>query len=313
MEPEIRDAIVCYIMMLTGRTQITLKRVLGWLGLKKNKYHAWKKRMGIPNKHNGKIPRWRWILPWERDAIIAYRRKHPEEGYRRMTYMMLDENIVAVSPSTTYRVLKSAGLLWRWNPGNTLKHKGFQQPQAPHEHWHVDIKYVNFHGAFLFLVSVIDGFSRYIVHHELRLTMQEYDVQLTVERALALYPGARPRIISDNGTQFIAKDFTEFMRLKGLQHVRTSAYHPQSNGKIERFHGTISQECLRTQSFLGLEDARQRVAEYVAFYNTKRLHSAIYFLTPEDLLIGRTQQRIAERETKLAQAQQHRRLARQAA
>lgn len=110
MEPDIRDAIVCYVMMLTSRTHITLKRVLGWVGLKKNKYHQWKKRMGLPNNHNGKIPRWTWILPWERDAIIAYRRKHPEEGYRRMTYMMLDENVVAVSPSTTYQVLKSEGL-----------------------------------------------------------------------------------------------------------------------------------------------------------------------------------------------------------
>lgn len=299
--------------MLTRRTQIPLKRILMWIGLKKNKYHTWKKRMGLPNKHNGKIPRWRWILPWERDAIIEYRRAHPEEGYRRMTYMMLDENVVAVSPSTTYRVLKSTGLLWRWNPGNTVKQKGFQQPQAPHEHWHVDIKYVNFHGTFLFLVSVIDGFSRYVVHHELRLTMQEYDVQLTLERALARYPGVHPRIISDNGTQFIAKDFTEFMRLKGLQHIRTSVYHPQSNGKIERFHGTISQECLRTQSFLDLEDARRRVAQYVEFYNTKRLHSAIYFLTPADVLAGRTQERIAERETKLAQAQELRRRQRQAA
>lgn len=299
--------------MLTTRTQIPLKRILGWLGLKKNKYHTWKKRLGLPNKHNGKIPRSTWILPWERDAIIKYRRAHPEEGYRRMTYMMLDEDVVAVSPSTTYRVLKSAGLLWRWNPGNTVKQKGFQQPQAPHEHWHVDIKYVNFHGTFLFLVSVIDGFSRYIVHHELRLTMQEYDVQLTLERALARYRGVRPRIISDNGTQFIARDFTEFMKLKGLQHVRTSVYHPQSNGKIERFHGTISQECLRTQSFLDLEDARRRVAEYVEFYNTKRLHSAIYFLTPADVLAGRTHERIAERETKLAQAQELRRRQREAA
>lgn len=313
MEPDIRDAIVRYVIMLTTRTHIPLKHILGWLGLKKNKYHKWCKRMGIPNKHNGHIPRTTWVLPWEREAIIAYRRDHWEEGYRRMTYMMLDDNVVAVSPSTSYRVLKSAGLLWRWNPGKSVKKKGFDQPHAVHEHWHIDIKYVNFHGAFLFLVSVIDGYSRYIVHHELRMTMQEYDVQLTLERALDLYPGVHPRIISDNGTQFIAKDFTEYMRLKGLQHVRTSICHPQSNGKLERFHRSLSEECLRTESFLNLDDARKQIAAYIEFYNTKRLHSAIYFLAPADVLADRTKERIAEREAKLTHAQQLRRQQRIAA
>lgn len=313
VEPDVRDSVVRYVAMITTRTHIPLKRVLAWLSLKKNKYYQWRKRVGEPNKHSGKIPRANWILPWERHAIIDYRRTHPEEGYRCLTYMMLDENVVAVSPSTTYRVLKSAGLLSRWNVGKPLKKRGFEQPQRPHEHWHVDIKYVNFHGTFLFLISVIDGFSRYIVHHELRVSMQEYDVQLTIERALKVFPGVRPRIISDNGTQFIAKDFTEFMRLKGLQHVRTSIAHPQSNGKLERFHATISAECLRSKSFLDLEDARRRIAEYIAYYNTKRLHSAIYYLTPQDVLDGRTLDRLHEREQKLEHAERLRRLMRQAA
>jgi transposase InsO family protein len=172
---------------------------------------------------------------------------------------------------------------------------------------------VNFHGTFLYLVSVIDGFSRYIVHHELRTTMFELDVQLTIERALDKYPTARPRVISDNGTQFIAKDFTEYIRLKGLQHVRTSVNHPQSNGKIERFHRTLTEDCLERQSFLTLEDARKRVAAYIEFYNTKRLHSAIYFLTPEDMLSGRMRERLTVRDRKLAEAQERRRQMHQAA
>lgn len=313
MEPDIQDAIVRYVIMMTTRTHIPLKKVLGWIGLKKNKYHAWRKRLGIPNNHNGKMPRATWILPWERDAIIAYRHDHMDEGYRPLTYMMLDENVVAVSPSTTYRVLKTAGLLSRWNPGRALKQKGFVQPLAVHEHWHIDIKYVNFHGTFLFLISLIDGCSRYIVHHELRLTMQEYDVQLTLERALERFPGVTPRIISDNGKQFIAKDFTQYIAEKGLHHVRTSVCHPQSNGKLERFHRTLSEECLRTKSMLDVQDARRCIAEYIEFYNTKRLNSAIYFLTPADVLDGRRQERLAEREAKLAHAQEDRRHARLAA
>jgi transposase InsO family protein len=313
VEPDVRDAIVGYVGMITTRTNLPLKRVLAWLGLKKNKYHLWRKRLGLPNRHNGQIPRSTWILPWEREAIIGYRMHHREEGYRYLTYLMLDEDVVAVSPSTTYRVLKGAGLLCRWNTGKPLKKKGFDQPLGVHEHWHVDIKYVNFHGSFLFLISVIDGFSRYIIHHELRLTMQENDVQITIERALQRYGGVHPRVISDNGTQFIAKDFTDFMRIKGLQHVRTSVNHPQSNGKLERWHRTLSQECLRTKSLLDLDDARRVIAEYVTFYNTKRLHSSIYFLTPEEVLNGHMQERLNIREDKLARAQELRRSARQAA
>ena len=114
-------------------------------------------------------------------------------------------------------------------------------------------------------------------------------------------------------TQFIAKDFTEYMRLKGLHHVRTSVCHPQSNGKLERFHRSLSEECLRTESFLNLDDARKQIAAYIELYNTKRLHSAIYFLTPADVLAGRTRERLAEREAKLELAQERRRIERQAA
>jgi len=101
------------------------------------------------NKHNGKIPKSTWLLDWEREAIINYARNHrsdylyyKQEGYRRMTYMMMDENIVAVSPSTTYRVLKSAGLLNKWNTKKSVsKGTGYKQPLKPHEEWHTDIKY----------------------------------------------------------------------------------------------------------------------------------------------------------------------------
>ena len=150
-----------------------------------SKYYTWKGREGIPNNHNGKIPKTNWLLEWERNAIINYAQDHRAEGYRRLTYMMLDENVVAVSPSSTYRVLKNAGLLNKWNEiGTSTKGTGFIQPLKAHDHWHVDIKYVNFKGTFLFLISVIDGYSRFIVHHELRMNMQEYDVQLTIQKAI---------------------------------------------------------------------------------------------------------------------------------
>jgi putative transposase len=269
--------------------------------------------MRQPNRHGGCTPKAHWGLPWEREAVKAFREQHRDVGYRYLTYMMLDADIVALSSSTVYRILKAEGLLSAWNTRKTLKKKGFDQPVAIHEHWHVDIKYVNFHGTFLFLISVIDGFSRYIVHHELRMTMVEYDVQLTIERALLKAPGYHPRIISDNGSQFIAKDFSEYIKAQGLRHVRTSVNHPQSNGKIERFHRSISEECLRVVSFLTISDARRQIAEYIEYYNTKRLHSAIHFLTPEEMLTGKSAERLAERKAKIAQAAKARREIRKAA
>ena len=147
---------------------------------------------------------------------------------------MLDENVVAVSPATTYRVLSQAGRLDRWNRKLSKKGTGFQQPRRPHERWHIDVSYLNLGGTFYYLCSVLDGASRAIVHWEIRESMKEREVECILERAKELYPEARPRIISDNGPQFIAKDFKELIRISGMSHVRISPYYPQSNGKVER-------------------------------------------------------------------------------
>lgn len=307
VEPDIRDNVVEFINMITPKTDISLKGMLKFIGIKSSKYYSWIERKGLANNHNGKTPRGHWCLDWEREAIIAYAKAHPGEGYRRLTYMMIDDNIVAVSPATTYRVLKVAGLLNRWNRvKRSSKGGGFDQPTAPHQHWHTDIKYVNYHGTFLFLISVIDGYCRYIVHHELRQNMQQFDVQITLQRAFEKFPGYKPRIISDNGPQFISRDFAEYLKQVGLQHIRTSVAYPQSNGKIERYHRTIHQDCLTKTSLINLDDARKQIAHYINYYNTKRLHSSLFYLTPEDFLLSRVEEKLNERERKLNEAKLNR-------
>ncbi len=284
-------------------------KLIRQIGIGQSKYYDWKKRYGKENNHNAKENKRGWLLDWEKEAIVKYARKHLGEGYRRLTYMMLDEDVVAVSPSSVYRVLKRAGLLNKWNQvkvSSSMKGSGFIQPDAPHQHWHVDIKYVNFRGTFLFLISVIDGYSRYIVHHELRKNMQEYDVEITVQRAMEKYPGVKPRIITDNGSQFISKDFASYLKLVGLQHIRTSIKYPQSNGKIERFHRSISEEHLGRNSFVSIDDARKQIKNYIDYYNTKRLHSALYYLTPEDFLKGRVDELLKIRQEKLDKAREAR-------
>ena len=124
--------------------------------------------------------------------------------------------------------------------------------------------------------GILDGCSRYIVNWDLPESMTEADIEVIMQRAKELHPEAKPRIISDNGPQFIAKDFKEFIRISGMTHVRTSPYYPQSNGKIERWHKSLKGECIRPGTPLSLEDARRLVEGYVEHYNNVRLNSAVW-------------------------------------
>jgi len=227
--------------------------------------------------------------------------------------MMLDDDVVAVSPTSTYRVLKAAGRLDRHWAKPSKKGTGFVQPLRPHQHWHVDVSYINVGGTFYYLTSLLDGCSRYIVHWELRESMTEREVETIVQRGLENFPGETPRIISDNGPQFIARDFQQFIRLTGLTHVRTSPYYPQSNGKIERWHKSLKHECIRPACPATLDEARRRVAAFVEHYNHVRLHSALRYITPADRLNGLGQVIWDERDRKLEQARERRRLVRNAA
>jgi transposase InsO family protein len=283
---------------------------LGWLNLATSKYHQWKNRYGKANEHNGQIPRDWWLEDWEKQAILDFHDRHPLDGYRRLTFMMLDDDIVAVSPSSVYRVLKGAGRLDRWHPKASKKGTGFVQPIGPHVHWHVDISYLNLGGTFYYLCSLLDGYSRYIVHWEIRQSMTEQDVETIVQRALEKHPGVTPRIISDNGPQFIAKDFKTFIRISGMTHVRTSPFYPQSNGKLERWHGSLKRECVRPAAIESVEEARRKVAAYVDHYNQVRLHSAIGYITPTDKLAGLETVIFAERDRKLEEARQRRKAVR---
>jgi transposase InsO family protein len=283
---------------------VPLKSIISWLAVSKSKFYAWTLRYGKVNEHNGLIPRDFWLEPWEREAIIKFALDNPLEGYRRLTFMLLDRDIVAVSPSSTWRVLAQAGLLQKWNRKKSLKGTGFVQPLKPLEHWHIDVSYLNICGTFYYLCSILDGCSRFIVHWEIREQMTEADVEIILQRAKERFPEARPRIISDNGPQFIAKDFKEFIRLSGMTHVRTSPYYPQSNGKLERYHKTIKGECIRPGVPLSLDEARVMVEKFIAYYNNVRLHSAIGYIAPVDKLNGREQEIFKERDRKLEQARE---------
>ena len=276
-----------FVRRWSERTEIAAQRFIRWLGVASSKFYDWRARYGKVNEHNGWIPRDFWLEEWEKQAIVEFHDRYPLEGYRRLTFMMLDTDVVAVSPASVWRVLHQAGRLSRWRGKLSNKGKGFQQPAGPHQHWHVDISYLNLAGTFYYLCSVLDGYSRYLVHWEIRESMTEAEVEIILQRAREQFPPAAPRLISDNG--------------------------PQSNGKIERWHQSLKGECVRPGVPLSLEEARRLVGRYVDHYNRIRLHSAIGYVTPLAKLEAREPQIFAERDRKLEAARRQRQLRRQEA
>ena len=170
---DVRDQVVDFVRRWSEKTEIGVGRFIHWLGVTASKFYDWRERYGCVNEHNGWVPRDFWLEPWEKEAIIDFHLKNPLEGYRRLTFMMLDADIVAVSPASVWRVLGKAGLLSKWKSRPSKRGTGFEQPLVAHQHWHIDVSYLNLSGTFYYLCSILDGYSRYLVHWDLRERMTE--------------------------------------------------------------------------------------------------------------------------------------------
>ena len=189
------------------------------------------------NEHNGWVPRDFWLEDWEKQAIIGFHLKNPLEGYRRLTFMMLAADIVAVSPTSVWRVLGQAGLLSKWNAKPSKKGTGFEQPLAVHQHWHIDVSYINISGTLYYLCSILDGCSRYIVNWDLRESMTEADIEIILQRAKEKSPGSEA---PDHFRQRAA------IHRQGLQGIHSGLGHdPRQNfallSPIERKNRTLAQ------------------------------------------------------------------------
>jgi putative transposase len=245
------------------------------------------------------------LLADEEEAIVTYALSHPKEGYRRLSYMMLDDDVAYCSPSSVYNVLSERELLCRWKPSRSCG-VPVEKPTAPHQRWHTDVMYLWVAGRWYFLVSVIDGFARYLIHWELLTSMKADDVTLVVQRALEKVPGVSPEIVSDNGSQYTSKDFKALIKHFQLQHIQIRIQHPESNGVIERFHRSV-RDGLSDQELKDLMHARQIIEKWVAYYNNERLHAGIMYLRPRDYYVGQQQELLEERRTKLENARERRR------
>jgi putative transposase len=282
------------------------KVILRYLGLKSSTYYYWLYRCQEQRlsdaKPVGKNP-YR-LLDWEKEAIRDFYLENQQSGYRRITYMMIDQNIVYTSPSTVYRFLKSEGLLMRWAESRTLGEKP-SLPTAPNQKWHTDLMILEIDNINYYYQGIIDAYSRYIVAWDIHAEGSALNTGLLLQEAYDKSPeGINPVVIADNGPEFIGKEFREIIKVHQGKDVRITAYHPQSNGIEERFHRTLRTEGL--DRYKDLIEAKRKVGMWIEYYNKYRLHSSIQYMPPQVWHLGDPQALAKERNMKLEQAKNER-------
>jgi transposase InsO family protein len=301
MSLQTRQAAEREISRLEVKTGLSLKTLLGYAGIPQRTWREWQQRRDEETKHNNNVPKHYYLTPDEITAIVAYCRANQLKGYRVQCWEMVDRNVACVSASSVYNVIKRHKLGQKWAEAQEeMSKKGFDQPKAVHEQWHIDFSYIRIAGAFYYFLGILDGYSRRMLNWKLCRTMEGINAEILAAQTKELYPAAKnPRMISDNGSQFISKDFEELLLFLEIGHTLASANHPQSNGKLERFNRTLKSEHARRSAYVDYQDACVRMAHWIAYYNSERLHSAIWYLTPNDVFNDRTARRLAERKEKL--------------
>jgi transposase InsO family protein len=293
-----------------ARIRWPIQRILQHLEIAPATYHRWRKRATASAPAARASPRsLHEVLPAERQAIVDYALAHPEERHRELAWKMLDENVVAVSPSTVYRVLGEANLVCRWMPRGRRKGAGrAAPPTGPDQRWQTDIRYVKVRERNYYLLAFLDVYARYIVHHELLRLMDGRGVAIAAAAGLGtLPPGVRPTIQSDHGSCFIAREFAQTLDAMEVGHHLIRPHTPTDNAEIERCNRTLGERI--DDRLAALEDADFAAAEEVIdgvidHYNHHRLHSSLNFLRPVDYYRGNPEVLLAERRRKLTTARE---------
>ena len=278
------------------RTGIPVRQLLSWWSISRSTFYGWGTQITTPSSRYNPATG----LPEEEQAVIEFRSQHQEVGYRKLTWLMNDAGVVALSEPAIYAILLKHNLLGPWSKKSSDAAAEYQhKPSKVHEHWHTDIAYVKVAGVFYFLIMMLDGYSRYVLDWELMSDMTSRSVEDFLQRVREKYPLANPKLIHDNGSAFVSRDLKALVSRLGLKSVHTRRNHPETNGKIERLNGTVRQEALRVTPPSSFSDALQVIGEFVAVYNRIRLHAGINFLRPEDMFLERDRQILEQRTERL--------------
>lgn len=308
MSAQQKQEVLDLVTLTQRRSEWPLEPILCCLGVPRSVYFAWCARAQsgkledqprLPASHDR-------LLPDEVEAIKSFALRHPKTGYRKLSYMMLDQDIVAASESAVYRVLREADLLSRWKRSARSSGVYTFRPTAPNQQWHTDVMYIWVGCRHYFLLSFVDAFSRYVVHHRLLLELTGRAVATELEAALSSCGTAKPRIVHDHGSEFCNTELRAVIKTHDLLDIRTRARHPESNGIVERFNGTVRQD---SDDYYGDNylSAERIVARLIDEYNNVRLHAALGYFEPREVHFGNPAQRREVRRQKLETARAQRR------
>lgn len=255
---------------------------------------------------------WNQIPPWERERVVETALEHPELSPRELAYHIIDKQNYFISESSVYRILKNRGLVT--SPAYIVMSASnkFKDPtRRVNELWQTDFTYFKIIGwGWYYLSTILDDYSRYIISWELCKTMKAYDVERSIDLALkktGLSKNKRPKLLSDNGSCYISNELKDYLNTKGIKHVRGAPNHPQTQGKIERYHRSMK-NVVKLENYYLPEHLIERLKKFIDYYNNRRYHESLNNLTPADVFYGRDSKKLEERRNIKKKTMRKRRL-----
>jgi len=285
------------ILALVAGSGLARRKALRHLGMPKSTYYRWLKRQSegrLKDKKGGSWVPWNKLRPDEEAKILTQARASPELSARQLALRLVDEERWYVSESTVFRILKREGLI---KPAEVIGFKAgkeyHRKTKRPNELWATDCAHLKvIDWGWYYLVTVMDDYSRFILAWELKSDMAAGSLIDVVQKAVDVTGMTdvpvedRTVLLSDNGAGYLSRQFGEYLRLVEVRHIVASPYHPQTNGKIERYHRSIKDEL----SLLPYEmpgELDKAIAAFIDYYNYQRYHEGLGDVTPYDVYTGR--------------------------
>ena len=273
------------------------RRTLQGLGIPKSTYYRWRQ----PEPRHDRRP-WNCITPNEERRIMAVAREFPDLSSRQLSAWITDNEGFAISESTVYRLLRKAGLVKRKDIELTADKEYHTKTTRPHQMWATDASYFKVAGwGYYYLITVMDDYSRYILAWDLKRDMSANSLIEVVQEAVDVTGMTdvpvkdRTKLLSDNGAGYVSRAFRDYLRLVGIGHILAAPFHPQTNGKVERYQQSLKREVNQLPYDLPSQLERA-IADFVDYYNYRRYHKALGNVTPADVLYGRREEILERRK-----------------